>query len=72
MFQTIGHKSGGFIQCSTFGNNTRIQAWSHGELLGDHYKTVAGASAAITRHHNAWVTERSRDHHKTMQLLFGN
>lgn len=69
MFQTIGHKSGGFIQLSTFGNKTTIKAWSHGELLGDHYTTVSGASAAITRHHKEWARNRSRDHHNAVLAI---
>ena len=62
MFQTIGHKSGGFIQLTTIGNKTTIAAWSHGELLGDKYTTVAGAKAAITRHHKGWVSKRHAEH----------
>lgn len=69
MFQTIGHKSGGFIQLTTIGNKTTIAAWSHGELLGDKYITVAGAKAAITRHHNGWVGERQAEHQARMSKV---
>lgn len=66
MFQTIGHKSGGFIQLSTVGNKTTIKAWSHGTLLGDHYNTVSGASGAITRDHKQWLKERNSAHYNAL------
>jgi len=70
MFQTIDQK-GGFVQLSTFGNITTIKAWSHGELLGDKYTTIAGAKAAITRHHKAWVRDRQRGHHNAILAIVG-
>lgn len=69
MFQTIGHKSGGFVQLSTIGNKTTIKAWSHGELLGDKYTTVSGAKAAITRHHKEWLNEGNVAHQKALANL---
>lgn len=69
MFQTIGHKSGGFVQLSTFGNKTTIKAWSHGEMLGDHYTSVSGAMGAITRHHKEWARERSSSHHRAILAI---
>jgi len=55
MFQTIGYK-GGFVQIATFGNNSRIEAFSHGERLGP-FKSVSGAKCAITRAHKQWVRD---------------
>ncbi len=48
----INHR-GGFVQVSPHG----ITAWSHGTMLGNHYKTIAGAKTAITRHHQQWVND---------------
>ena len=61
MFQTIGHK-GGFVQISTLGNVSRIEAWSHGEKLGE-YRTIAGAKGAVTRAHKQWLAMRNADHY---------
>ena len=69
MFQTIGHKSGGFVQLTTIGNKTTIKAWSYGEMLGDKYTSVAGAKAAITRHHKEWARERSSTHHRAVLAI---
>lgn len=69
MFQTIGHKSGGFVQLTTIGNKTTIKAWSHGELLGDSYETVAGAKCAITRHHRKWLGERRVEHNRILAYV---
>jgi len=62
MFQTLNHWVGrayaGHINLSYYPEiGQRIQAWSHGEFLGDHYKTVAGARCAITRAHRRWIVE---------------
>lgn len=70
MFQTIGHKSGGFVQLTTIGNKTTIKAWSHGEMLGDHYTSVAGAKAAITRHHKEWLQEGQAEHQKALREIW--
>jgi hypothetical protein len=61
MYQTIGHK-GGFVQLSYFGNVERIEAWSHGDKLGE-YRTVAAAKGAITKAHKAWIAARNSEHY---------
>jgi hypothetical protein len=43
----------GFVQV----DGHRITAWAHGERLGDHYRTEAGAKAAITRAHRKWLQQ---------------
>ena len=65
MFQTIGAK-GGFIQLSTFGNKTTIEAWCGQERLGSHYTTVAGARGAITKAHRAWRRKADAEHHASL------
>lgn len=69
MFQTINHKSGGFVQITTVGNKSTIKAWSHGTLLGDHYKTVSGALGAITRAHKEWVADFERESRRFRECL---
>lgn len=69
MFQTIGHK-GGFVQISSFGGKETIQAWSHGELLGDKYTTVTGAKTAITRANRKWLQERNAEHMASLQEIW--
>lgn len=71
MFNTIEHK-GGFVQVSYFGNLRTIKAWCHGDLLGDHYTSVSGAKAAITRAHKEWVASRDNDHRAFMREAFGS
>jgi hypothetical protein len=69
MFQTITCK-GGHINLSYLNGET-ITAWSHGIFLGDHYKTVAGAKAAVTRAHRKFVAENERKHREFMKEVFG-
>lgn len=66
MFHTIVHKSGGWVQVS-YNPSQRIAAWSHGDMLGDHYRSVAGAMSAITRHHKKWVSSRDFEHRGFMR-----
>jgi len=67
MFQTIGHKTG-FVQVSTFGNLSSIEAWCHGDNLGK-YKSISAAKRAITLSHKKWINKRQNDHQVYIQSI---
>lgn len=57
MFQTIGHKSGGFVQIASFGGIERITAQHSYQQIGGYYKTVAGAKRALTMWRKQWLKD---------------
>lgn len=72
MFQTIGHKSGGFVQVSysyrqdicRMQSPERIEALLHGERKT--FKSVTAAKRWLTIQHRAWVAERTTRHHAAL------
>jgi hypothetical protein len=56
MFLTINY-NGGVVTTVILNGKKTITAWCHGEQLGAHYRTCAGAKAAIAHAHKKWLKQ---------------
>lgn len=64
MFHTIAHKSGGFVQISIVNGKETIRAWNSYKQIGDTYKTVPAAKAALTKEWKETMAYHAAEHHK--------